>query len=107
MGYFYFNNQSLRLRNSAKIAIDGYFENQPISEMNHFAVVYNAETKELKMYLNYIEIYSDTDKLGEIGTLNLKYFLSGYDSQFEYTGTISYFKYENQALTVDDFHKEA
>ena len=74
----------------------------------HFAIVYSAANKTLKMYMDYQEL-TVTYGTGSINTFNTftstKLF-GGYTDTYNYVGQLHYIRFSNAALSVSDFHRE-
>lgn len=74
----------------------------------HFAVVYSATNKTLKMYMNYQELtvaYS-TGSIDTFATFTSAKLFGGYTDTYNYVGALHYMRFSNSALSVSDFHRE-
>ena len=78
------------------------------TEPTHFAIVYSATNKTLKMYMNYQEltvVYS-TGSISTFNTFTSTKLFGGYTETYNYVGDLHYMRFSNAALSVSDFHRE-
>lgn len=79
------------------------------TEPTHFAVVYSAINKTLKMYMNYQEL-DVTYSVGSIDTFasfSATNMFGGYSATYDFDGLIQYLRFTaGSALDVSDFHRE-
>lgn len=78
------------------------------TEPTHFAIVYSAANKTLKMYMNYQELtvaYS-TGSINTFNTFTSTKLFGGYTDMYNYVGDLHYMRFSNAALSVSDFHRE-
>ena len=74
----------------------------------HFAIVYSAANKTLKMYMDYQELtvaYS-TGSINTFKTFTSAKLFGGYTDTYNYVGQLHYIRFSNAALSVSDFHRE-
>ena len=74
----------------------------------HFAIVYSATNKTLKMYMDYKELsvnYS-TGSIDTFTTFTSAKLFGGYTELYNYVGDLHYIRFTEAALTVSQFHAE-
>jgi len=111
-GFLYFAPTSgpkvrLRFGDNTK-QFDAITKSVEMDAKTHIAVVYNANTKTLKIYQDSKEVVLSGDMMN-FGTISFNTLCGGYTNQantYYYRGVMYYFKYVDQALSVDQFHHE-